>query len=447
MADDTYSIASGGNLYAGYPPPADPEAPVIPLSFPASATSDTTVRSWYLGAWNLTGDTTYDNDEYPFTASYSRRKSQSTGRLIVTLHSSGGYNSFVNSSYTPPTGFDFEARTQDGQAKEQINPTQPAEWWCFGTDGLPYPARRVAAMLDVIAALHPTEFLYAERGIAINGNSMGNGGVLHSMILPDPWRARIAFCRGGVGIVMPRRVAEESPGQYNGWPDDDGSNDAIWDAVDFSIQAASDSIVRGMHYRQQFSSNDNFSEGPDGSTHLEFVKLCHDHKISLIATWVSNGHSTTESGINFPDVKPFASGQDVTLDRAFPCFTNSTGNYPVSAADITDRTTYPRGHYNLGLTWVHASTVDSATEIIFSIAYTRRTGMGGGIPDQDSTITVDVTPRREQNFGLTNGETISWTFDGGAQTGTAVVAGDVVTAVGISLTSGAAAKSLRFYRA
>ncbi len=448
MADDAYSIASGADLHAGYPPPPDPEAPVIPLTFPEAATSVTSTRNWYLGGFDLVGDTTYDNDEFPFAASYSRRNSQTRGRMFVTLHSSGGYNSFVKSTYTPPTGFDFECRTQDGQAKEEdFNPSQPAEWWCYGTDGQPYPARRVAAMLDVIAARHP-EFDYADEGIVFSGASMGNGGVLHTMILPDPWRARIAYCRGLVGVFMPGRVYDRSPGQYSGWPSK-VSQPAIWAAVDFEALATTDAIVRGMHYRQAFSTDDLFSLGVDGtSSQLYWLKACHDNKISAVATYVRNGHSATESGITFPSITGFeVSQQDVTLDRAHPCFTNSTGNWPVDPEDITDHVAYPRGHYNLGLTWDHANIVDSTTEIIIPIQYTRRTGFGGGIPDQDTSITVDVTPRRPRNFVPVDGETLNWTFDGGAQTGTAVVADDVVTAVGISLTSGAGFKSLRFYRA
>lgn len=428
--------------------PGTPGTPVPGLTLPTQPTSVGHNTLWYLGSFSLTAGGYYDDDGFAYRASYSTRKNLSAGaRLGVTLHSSGGYNSFVNTSYGPFQGVDVEVRTQDGEAKQSNDPTEQAEWWCYSADGQPYPVRRVAALLDAVAARHP-EIDVTGKGIVYNGNSMGNGGVLHTMILPDPWRARIAYARGSVGVFMPRQIAQRAPRQYKGWPADSGDTAALWDAVDFALQAKRDAIVRGMHYRQQFSSNDMFSEGLGGNTQLEWVNLCEDNRISAVATWVHNGHSATEKGVNFPDVRVFeVPEQDITLDRAHPCFTRSTGNWPQLASDRRNRDLYPRGHYNLGLTWDHARTVDSANEIVFHLQYRHRTGFGTGIPDQPDRITVDVTPRRARHFALRHGEQVRWAWDGTALTGTARVQGDVLTAEGIPLVSGAGYKRLRFFRA
>lgn len=449
-AMDYYLAQCGHTPPTGAPPPgpADPPPPATTaLALPDKPTSVGHTSVWYLGAFTLQPGSPFDSEGFDYAASYAMKKNLAAApRLGVTLHSSGGYNSFVKSAFGPFTGVDIEVRTQDGQAKEQTNPRQPAEFWCYGQDGQPYPVRRVAALLDAVVARHP-QIDIDRKGIVYNGNSMGNGGVLHTMILPAPWRQKIAYARGGVGVFMPRRIAQHQPRLFSGWPADSGESAALWDAIDFSIQSRRDAIVRGLHYRQQFSTDDRFSEGPEGNTQLEWVNLCEAQHISAVATWVRNGHSNTERGVLLPDIKPFeVPEQDVTLDRAHPCFTHSTGNWPLTATDRPYRDIYPRGHYNIGLTWDHAHIVDSLAEIVFPIQYIHRTGFGGGIPDQPESITVNVTPRRPKHFVIRDGERLRWSWDGGTLTGVAQVQGDVVTAEGIPLSSGAGFKRLRFYR-
>ena len=285
-------------------------------------------------------------------------------------------------------------------------------------------------------------------GIVLTGGSMGGGGaVIQSMILPDPWRQRIAYVSVLAGLVMPRRIAQRNPGQYGRIPPDRGASKVLWDRMDFAIQAAIDPVVRGIHYRHAFSSNDGFSAGPDGNTQLEFVNLVEQHHIGGAFSWVRYGHTGGEPGVNLPWLSNFEHpDQDVTLDRAHPAFTQSTGNYPLTAQERVDEARFPRGHYNLGLLWNHARIVDTATEIALPIRYQRHTGIGGGIPDQPERITVSVTPRRPAHFRLVDGERIAWDWDKGALTGSAVVDGDTVTAEGIPLVSGAPYKVLRFFK-
>jgi hypothetical protein len=126
--------------------------------------------------------------------------------------------------------------------------------------------------------------------------------------------------------------------------------------------------------------------------------------------------------------------------------TRSSGNYPFRAVDRTHEAKYPRGHYNMGITWNHANIVDEASQIVFPLKYSRRIGIGKGIPDQPLKITVNVTPRRPKKFTLSNGETLKWSWDGGALTGVATVTGDTVTIDGIPLVSGENYNTLRIYR-
>jgi hypothetical protein len=138
--------------------------------------------------------------------------------------------------------------------------------------------------------------------------------------------------------------------------------------------------------------------------------------------------------------------QDVTLDRAHPAITHSTGNYPQRAAQRLNYTKFPRGHYNMGITWNHANIIDDESQIVFPLKYMQRTNLGKGIPDQPQKIKISVTPRRAQHFKLRDGETLKWSWDGGALSGQATVEGDTVTMEAIPLVSGEDYKNLRLYR-
>lgn len=446
MADDTYIIASGGDLYAGMAGPDDPPSSSVPLVFGATPTVGTS-SYLYTGQWTIDPGGYYDLDGWDFVTTYAIKKTPpSVLRLCVTEHPSGGYVSMGGYGASPNS--DITLKGQDGQAKKAGGMTSVTEWWTMARDGVAYAQRRNAGAIEVLLTRHP-QIDIDNLGIIVEGNSMGGGGVNATMRMPAPYRAKIAFARGNIGVMMYRLInGPQSTTDLSHWPSAAG-NPALWDSCDFLYMAANDAVVRGMHYRQRFSSNDPFSRGvANSSTQLIWLKTCHDHKISAVAVYVSAGHNPTEAGYVFPDVTAFENAQqNVTLDRAHPCFTDSTGNYPPNAADIPDNVNYPRGHYNLGLTWDHANIVDTLDEIVFPIKYTRRTGFGGVIPDQPTSITVSVTPRRPRNFQIVDGESISWTFDGGVASGVAVVQGDTVTAVGVPLTSGAAFKPLRFFKA
>ena len=131
----------------------------------------------------------------------------------------------------------------------------------------------------------------------------GAGAVMQTMILPQPWRSRIAYSSARAGVIMPRRIYQKHPGQYDNFPSDTPANEDIWDSIDFALQAKQDPIVRGIHYRHAFSTNDQFSDGPDGNTQLEFVNIIARQKIAGAFSWVKAGHGTWEQGVRIPDLK------------------------------------------------------------------------------------------------------------------------------------------------
>lgn len=412
------------------------------ITAPTAPTEEGGWWAFYAGRMQIHANPYYDPHGIDFKWAYSRKNPlPKNPRIVVLMHGSGCGEGCMEVFGPSPKG-DIEVRTQDAEAYNQ----DWREWWTFGSDGVPYPGRRIAAALDFLVERYGIDT--SSRGIVLDGPSMGGAGaVIQTMILPDPWRRRIAYSSASAGVIMPRQIAQRDPDQYITFPPDNPSNRDLWDSIDFSIQAAVDPIVRGMHYRHAFSSDDQFSAGLHGNTQLEFVNLVEQNRIGGAFTWVKTGHGSYEEGVALPDISAFENQeQDVTLDRAHPAITNSSANYPLRAADRTNEAKFPRGHYNMGITWNHANIIDEASQIVFPLKYNRRTGIGKGVPDQPYKITLSVTPRRPRNFTLTDGETLKWSWDGGALTGVATVTGDTVTIDTIPLVSGDDYKTLRIYR-
>lgn len=399
--------------------------------------------AWYRGKMHIAGNDFYDPHGIDFEWAYGRKNPlPDNPRIVVHMHGSGGGKGAIKWAFAPSRNGDIEVRVQDAETYSQ----DWREWWAFGRDGAPYPGRRIVAALDFVSERYAIDA--SQRGIVLEGPSMGGvGAVLQTMILPDPWRAKIALSAARIGAISPRRIAQKSPGQYATLPPDDGSNNALWDSIDFSLQARKDPIVRGIHYRHVFSTNDQFAEGPEGSIATEFVNMIEQNAIGGAFTWVKAGHDSVEPGVKLPDLSQFETKeQDITLDRAHPVFTRSTGNYPFRPQDRINEKKYPRGHYNMGLLWNHAKIVDTNAELVFPLKYHRRTGIGKDIPDQALRITVDVTPRRPRNFALVDGQILQWEWNKGELSGSATVKGDRLTIKNLPLVHGQPYKNLRIFR-
>ncbi|MFT4518431.1 MAG: hypothetical protein ACI9JM_000812 [Halioglobus sp.] len=411
------------------------------------ASTDTSVgnASWlyFAGTMNIKSNAYYDPHDINFTWAYARREPlPNYPRIVVSMHGADVREDALE-AFEPSTRGDIEIRTLDAGA---YNNTW-LEWWMFGRDGTPYPGRRIAAALQFLSTRYWIDM--SVNGIVLEGEGMGGtGAVIQTMLLPSPWREYIAYSSARSGTGMPRKMAQHENTRFAKFPADNGTNSALWDSIDFEVQSANDPVVRGLHYRHAFSTDDPSGIEPgNANIQLQFINLIEQHKIAGAFAWVQSGASFFEQGVNLPDMSKFeTTEQDVTLDRVHPAITDSTGNYPLLAVDRSNQTQFPRGHYNMGITWDHANTLDGREQIVLPLKYQRRINIGKNIPDQPEAITVSVTPRRAHSFRLQDGNLLKWSFNDSELTGTARVVGDTLTIEAIPLVSGEAYKSLRIYR-
>tara|TARA_R110002049_G_scaffold29261_28_gene99469 strand:+ start:19803 stop:21293 length:1491 start_codon:yes stop_codon:yes gene_type:complete len=341
-------------------------------------------------------------------------------RIVVSLQDAGSARDAAP-VFAPSSLGDIELRQQF--------PRLPAD------NAQPLAGVRIAAALGYLQQRYSLDV--SERGIVLAGEGAGGASALmQALILPEPWRESVAYVSARGGNALPGLGAGTDSGR-----NPEGNS------IDVSERFASDPLARAIHYRLHFSSDPSPRSGTPANAGLRWVNLLERHAIGGAFSWVKAGKGLYERGVRIPDLSRFeAPGQDVSPNRPHPAITRSTGNFPLTAMDRLDTQRFPRGHYNMGVSWNLAGIVDTQHELVFPLKYQRRTNLGGGVPDQPARITVSVTPRRARSFQLENGDTLQWSWDAGALSGSVVVEGDSVTIDGIPLVSGEGYKLLRLQR-
>ncbi|MCB1845157.1 MAG: hypothetical protein KDI09_19480, partial [Halioglobus sp.] len=398
--------------------------------------------AYYTGEIRLASGDFFGVPDVRFNWAYAHRRPMPEEiRLVVSLHDLKDGESAL-SPFAPSELGDLEVRVQDAGVLDE----RWREGW-FPGGGRPVDASgRIVATLEFLQKRYALDL--EARGIVIAGEGMGGtGAFVQALTLSDSWRNKIAYvsARGGTG--SPRAEANRLGTLYPQLPKDTKANSSLWDSMDFSVRLPVDPLARGVHYRHMFSTDDATISGSGGASALAWVNLLEDHAIGGAASWLKGGDALYERGVRLPDLSRFETPeQDVSLQWAHPAFTRSSGNYPQSAKDRVDVKRFPRGHYNMGLTWDYRGIVDTPHELVFPIRYQRRTGLGKDIPDQPERITVNITPRRVRSFVLEEGSVYQWSWDGGKRSGTAVAKDDTLTVGAVPLVSGDGYKRLKIYR-
>lgn len=281
---------------------------------------------------------------------------------------------------------------------------------------------RIAALLKYAYDHYGTLIDYGA-GVELEGCSYGGTtAILQSLIMPDPWaKALITVVNACVPQTL--MVRQDAPvGQY--WRS--AQVQASWGAYDWRLADPATQTTGRVYYRLNGSPADT-SVVFDTDF---FRKVCDDNQNACAGTWHSAGHNIAEPGVNLP-FQQLYSGPDMQarLDRPLVIFTHSTANYWGI-----------RGHYNLGMEWNTAGITNSNASVKVPVRYRAHSSMGGGIPDQPDTATVDLTLRRTK---LTDG-TYHYTL--GQQSGLATATAGVITITGLTLESSETYTELRIER-
>lgn len=220
----------------------------------------------------------------------------------------------------------------------------------------------------IVTAIKKAQATWPDRidldaGIDIRGTSMGGTGCIkQSRMLPDPKiREQLVTCDALVPFTnFITSQYERDPAVKKAW----GSFPTWLANIPFAMKQG---VLNDVTYLIKGATNDSL-----GEVEPRFFKDCDRFLISCYGVWDKGGHSHTgEPGVNLP--RP---SQQSRLDQPLVIFTQSSQNHWGE-----------RGHYNLGLSYSNQPNA-------VTLSYKAHKGIGGGIPDQADTVTVNVTLRR-----------------------------------------------------
>tara|TARA_B100001540_G_scaffold242194_1_gene216994 strand:- start:2428 stop:5778 length:3351 start_codon:yes stop_codon:yes gene_type:complete len=323
-------------------------------------------------------------------------------KLRLALHGTGGVpKACTEPNQDPQAGYITIANcsTQDGD---------DATWW-GPNQGKNHAGYRLAVSLNKAVELMKPSIDFGA-GVECVGASMGGTGcILQAMLMPDGfWRNWLSV----VDATVPHTNFAGKQGRY--WRDP--AVQRAWQGYDISAADLEEQMRKGrlshVYFKLQGHTNDNL-----GVFDLDFLRYCDKYKVACFAMWGLGWHvQGGEPGVNLPWRDRYA-GPDAQVRRlgVLPVFTGSTANHLQDA----DGKGYPRGHYNLGLSWNSKGVRDTEGGLTLPLRYLRHTDIGGGIPDQPEVATFDLTIRNPANFKLKRGDRVSWSI--GSASGTVEV--------------------------
>ena len=339
---------------------------------------------------------------YPVAFIYPNAPGKNIVKVQMSGHNANPSAFCTGNSYSAPGYVVIKscAGHYPSHASHAVGGVQPFGWWGYFL-GHSNMHRLGLSITKAMAEMSGD----GSAGITLEGESYGGtGAILQSMLLRLGdliWGNRVAVVHANIPHTLfvenfPQRIeGGDQPEIALAW----GSEDR--DKANFR-KMAQQGEIENTYYRVNGSPGDtvvNFS--------TEFFTICQTYKIACYGTWHNAGHTLAESGINLPFYDKFPGPHsDVRMDRMLIVYTNSSANHWGQQ----------RGHYNLGLEWdLGDNLTDSSSEVIVPLRYRRHTNIGGGVPDQPGSATVDVTLRRVKALNTAPGTTLQWQF--GSQSG------------------------------
>lgn len=233
----------------------------------------------------------------------------------------------------------------------------------------------------------------------VAGSSMGgSGSVMMALRFPE----KIAWARSWVGVHIPEKSPQFKGSYANVWGDpafkvkfEDGT--PVWDYYN---------NARYLYaHPEKETGFITFANGKnDGqigwAQAVEFLKALQETKRPHLFIWGEGGHGqrTVMPGNSSERVMPL----DIRTDRMLPAFTrcnldNDPGNGDPGSGD-------PSGQVNQWLFWEDHSLVDTPDRLEITVALMDKA--------PQSSCTVDITPRRVQQFKGAPGSVVYWKNSG-----------------------------------
>jgi pimeloyl-ACP methyl ester carboxylesterase len=276
---------------------------------------------------------------------------------------------------------------------------QPASKEAWGKGVVrPYTQRRVLGLLDWAASKWKTDPARTHVG----GNSMGGSG---TPMLAIRHPERFAWAVAWVGVHIP----EKSPTFANSYAEVYGPKD--W-GVKFEDGTPVWDYFNDAWYLRQYPERETpfitFSNGKnDGAIGWpqaqEFFRAMQDTKRPHIFNWGQEGHR--QRAIMLITLEQRVNPMDLRLDQSLPAFTKCSLDGNPGNGDPADGDA--EGGANLYLTWDTTDVVDTPKSWEMTLKLTDKA--------PKDTCSVDVTPRRLQQFKVKAGTTVAWTSSSGGK--------------------------------
>jgi pimeloyl-ACP methyl ester carboxylesterase len=272
--------------------------------------------------------------------------------------------------------------------------TPPSDW----KKGVvrPYTQNRLLAFVNWLGTTRKID----TTRIFAAGNSMGGSGAL-MLAIRHP---EIAWVASWVGVHRPHlspTFAAAYEGVYGpraaGAAFEDGT--PVWEYFDDAayLRRRPDRDIGFLAFSNGRNDNDiGWQQAVD------FVRALQESRQPHLFVWGQQGHGQRAV---MPGGNEQEMGLDITTNRSLPAFTRSSlDDDPGSGTAATGK---PEGQINQYLTWDVAGIVDRADQWEVTVRITANAPASEG--------TVDITPRRLQQFKLTPGETLRWSNETGGR--------------------------------
>ncbi len=310
------------------------------------------------------------------------------------------------------------------------------------TDAPDYTQRRVLHLLGWLLETYPEA---DETRAYVSGSSMGGAGALQIGL----WYARhFAYASGALAQAIPRNHRPSRISQLEGlWGTADGP---LWDALDLTRLLRDSAEARDQYLFTRHGKDDTTIHFgavvlPSPLTSHNVYDTLQEHGVGHLSVWDEGAHGPADPllGDSWWDEGYSPLHDDITFvrrDLAFPAFSLSSADADPGDGGGNGKQSWSvnggfagtlavpgdtgwngeiAGAINRFLRWDATATVDTLDRFALPLHVHDGDGQDppkAGYPsrgdrfDGELPVVVDVTPRRLQEFRVSPGERVTWSF-------------------------------------